>query len=315
MTAVRRWPVHPAPTPGEALSSWLRRIAVRYEVHIEDLVVDLGFWPGKAADLDTCPPERFAQELSTRTGVDAQRIRRMSLSGWSPWLLDRAEPDPGTFAKYTRQFSVLLPAEIRWPREIYPWMPWCPTRPAVRACPHCIATTAPPHPYELLWLLPLTLSCPIHGCLLEMWTKSASYFGGWERRPPTPRPVPATLLAMDTRTWQAMATGRAQLLSQQVAAGTWFRLMRTIIDELGAPLTECRTANRMIMWIWKHAGHSGRVGPLKWQPHEGYSIDSQLRTLEATATAIQLLESDALIGRGADTVFFRPATATDSGWP
>ncbi|WP_311215493.1 MULTISPECIES: hypothetical protein [unclassified Arthrobacter] len=120
---------------------------------------------------------------------------------------------------------------------------------------------------------------------------------------------------MDTRTWQAMATGRVQLLSQQVPAGIWFRLMRTIIDELGAPLTECRTANRMIMWIWKQAGHSGRVGPLKWQPHEGYSIDSQLRTLEATATAIQLLESDALTGRGTNAVFFRPATAPDNGWP
>ncbi|MCA4135308.1 hypothetical protein [Arthrobacter sp. M4] len=113
---------------------------------------------------------------------------------------------------------------------------------------------------------------------------------------------------MDTRTWQAMATGRVQLPGQQVHAGTWFRLMRTIIDELGTPLTECRTAGRMIMWVWKEAGYPGRLGPLKWQPHEGYSIDSQLRNLEATATAIQLLESNALIGRGPDSAFFRAAS-------
>lgn len=315
MTVVRRWPVHPAPIPGEALSSWLRRIADRYDVHLEDLVADLGFWPGRAADLDTCPPGRFAQELSSRTGVDTHRIRRMSLSGWSPWLLDQTEPDPGLFAKYTRQFAVLLPGETRWPREIYPWMPWCPTRPAVRACPHCIETTAPPHPYQLLWLLPLTLSCPSHGCLLETRTKSPNYFAGWEYRTPSPRPVPATVLAMDTRTWQAMATGRVQLLSQQVKAGTWFRLMRTIIDELNAPLTECRTANRMIMGIWDQAGHGGRVGPLKWQPHEGYTIDSQIRTLEATATAIQLLESDTVSGRGPDSAFFRGLQTRDGGEP
>lgn len=108
MSVARRWPVHPAPAPGEALSSWLRRIASRYGADLDDLVSDLGYWPGGAADLDMCPPDGFARELSGRTGVDVQHIQRMSLSGWSPWLIDQGEPGPDTFTTYTQQFSVLL---------------------------------------------------------------------------------------------------------------------------------------------------------------------------------------------------------------
>lgn len=83
MTAARRWPVHPPPEQGEALTSWLRRIASRYGADLDDLVSDLGFWPGVAGDLDTCPPDGFACELSERTGLDVEQIRRMSLSGWT----------------------------------------------------------------------------------------------------------------------------------------------------------------------------------------------------------------------------------------
>lgn len=307
MIVSRRWPVHPAPLPGEALSSWLRRIAVRYDANLDDLVSDLGHTLGESKDLDTCPPAGFARELARRTGVDVQRIRRMSLSGWAPWLIDQMEPDPEAFTTYTRQFSVLLPAGRRRPREITTWRAWLPSRPAFRACPQCIATSTPPYPYQLLWSLSLTLSCPVHGCLLEPRAKAASYFSDWERKPPTPRPTSATVLAMDSRTWHAMTMGSVDLPRRQVHAGIWFRLMRTIIDELGATVSECRTAGRMIMRIWREAGHPLRVGPRSWHTHEGYPLDVQLRTLEVTATTIHLLESKALTGQGPDAVFFLPS--------
>jgi hypothetical protein len=169
----------------------------------------------------------------------------MSLSGWAPWLIDQTEPDPAAFTTYTRQLSVLLPAGRRRPRELPAWRAWLPSRPAFRACPQCIATSTPPYPYQLLWLLSLTLSCPFHGCLLEPRAKAASYFSDWERKPPTPRPASATVLAMDSGTWHAMTTGSVDLPRRQVHAGTWFRLIRTIIDELGATRSECRTAGRV----------------------------------------------------------------------
>jgi hypothetical protein len=306
VTIARRWPVHPAPAPGEALSSWLRRIASRYGADLDDLVSDLGYWPGGAADLDTCQPEGFARELSGRTGVDVQHIHRMSLSGWSPWLIDQVEPGPDTFAAYTQQFSVLLGVGRRRGREIPNWLAWRPSRPTLRACPQCIVTANPPYCYQLLWLLPLTLSCPFHRCLLEMREKPVIYFADWERKPPIPKPARARVLEMDTRTWQAMATGCVDLQGRRIHAETWFRLIRTIIDELEATITECRTAARMITGIWKEAGHPARVGPLSWQPHESYALDIQLRALETTATAIHLLGNGAITGRGPDATFFLP---------
>ncbi|MEV1248687.1 TniQ family protein [Nonomuraea sp. NPDC050022] len=34
----RRWPLHPPPHPGEALSSWLQRLASRYELTVAQLL-------------------------------------------------------------------------------------------------------------------------------------------------------------------------------------------------------------------------------------------------------------------------------------
>lgn len=305
--------MHPAPLPGEALSSWLQRIADRYDANLDDLVSDLGHALGGTEDLDICPPAGFARELARRTGVDLHRIQRMSLGGWAPWLLDQLQPDPVAFTTYTRQLSVLLPAGRRRLREIPDWRAWLPSKHALRACPQCIATSEPPYPYQLLWLLSLTLSCPLHGCLLEPRTKAASYFSDWARKPPTPRPASSRVLVMDSRTWCAMTTGSVDLPRRQVHAGIWFRLIRTIIDELGATISECRTAGRMILRIWKETGYPHRAGPLRWHPHEDYPLDVQLRTLQATATAIQLLESKALTGKGPDAALFLPYAASIGG--
>jgi hypothetical protein len=306
VTAARRWPVHPPPEPSEALTSWLRRIASRYGADVDDLVSDMGFWPGVAGDLDTCPPAGFACELSERTGVDVEQIRRMSLSGWSPWLIDPIGPGPDTFTVYNQQFSVLLGVGRRRVREIPTWLPWRSTRPALRACPQCIAVAQPPYPYQLLWLLPLTLSCPFHKCLLEVRENPVSHLADWEHKPPIPKPASPAALRMDARTWQAMATGVADLPGRRIHAETWFRLLRTIIDELEATITECTTAARMITGIWKDAGYPARVGPLSWQPHESYPVDVQVRALQTAATAIHLLERGTLTGRGPDATFFLP---------
>ncbi|GIU58031.1 TniQ family protein [Arthrobacter sp. NicSoilC12] len=141
MTAARRWPIHPPPGPTEALTSWLRRIASRYEADLDDLVTDLGFRPSAAGDLDACPPDGFARALSERTGLEVKQIQKMSLNGWSPRLIDPNRPGPDTFPLYNQQFSVLLGVGRRRVREIPTWLPWRSTRPALRACPQCIAAS------------------------------------------------------------------------------------------------------------------------------------------------------------------------------
>jgi hypothetical protein len=60
----------------------------------------------------------------------------------------------------------------------------------------------------------------------------------------------------------------------------------------------------MIRRIWKETGFPLRAGPLSWRAHEDYPFDVQLRTLQATAAAIHLLESKALTGQGRDAELF-----------
>ncbi len=38
-----RWPVHPAPTPGQAASSWLSRLAAALHVDVDALFADVGY--------------------------------------------------------------------------------------------------------------------------------------------------------------------------------------------------------------------------------------------------------------------------------
>ncbi|MCT1464718.1 hypothetical protein [Corynebacterium sanguinis] len=55
----------------------------------------------------------------------------------------------------------------------------------------------------------------------------------WAR---TPDDHPVSV--MDERTWQALTIGYVDLPRRRVHAGIWFRLLRTIIDELGATRSE-----------------------------------------------------------------------------
>ena len=87
MKPAARWPLHPAPREGEALSSWLQRVAARYQMDLYDLLEhDLGH--GRVDDLDTAPPPALLTALSLRSGIELERLRCMSFAGWVPWLLD-----------------------------------------------------------------------------------------------------------------------------------------------------------------------------------------------------------------------------------
>ena len=55
MKPAPHWPLHPAPREGEALSSWLNRVALCYHMEVSELLEhDLGH--GQVDDLDTAPP-------------------------------------------------------------------------------------------------------------------------------------------------------------------------------------------------------------------------------------------------------------------
>lgn len=99
---ITRWPVHPRPIPGEALTSWLHRIADRYGITLDDLAFDIGHSLERDTDLDLAPPDGLIEQLAIRTGVSSDRIHPMSISGYTPWLLDDIEPGPDMFSTYLR---------------------------------------------------------------------------------------------------------------------------------------------------------------------------------------------------------------------
>jgi len=82
-----RWPLHPGPIDGEALSSWLVRIASVYEMTVGQLIEHgLGHDPELEPDLDRDPPPALLDTLAQRTGITRDRLRQMCLAGWTPWL-------------------------------------------------------------------------------------------------------------------------------------------------------------------------------------------------------------------------------------
>ena len=77
MKPAPRWPLHPAPREGEALSSWLNRVALCYHMEVSELLEhDLGH--GLVDDLDAAPPLALLAMLSQRSGIELDRLRCMS---------------------------------------------------------------------------------------------------------------------------------------------------------------------------------------------------------------------------------------------
>lgn len=120
---------------------------------------------------------------------------------------------------------------------------------------------------------------------------------------------------MDGRTWQALTTGGVDLPRRHIHAGIWFRLLRTLIDELSATLKE--SGQRLTRQVWDHAGHPFRAGQLVWYPYEELPLEVQLDTLEAAATAMRLLEDGVVTGRGREAALFlsEPDASIDPGKP
>lgn len=302
-----RWPLHPPPVEGEALTSWLSRLAEIYGMSVEELIRhNLG---NPHADplgcrldaLDWNPPEEMLSALGTHTGVPFGRLRQMTVAGWVPWLLDTLDPKTtpeSAFDTYVRQNSVLLAPKERSHRQVSGWRAWLPTDPKrvpmCRACPTCVSTaTAGGFGFTLIAQLPLTLTCPQHNCRLAPAIGGLGSFAGWEKHDTRAIPVPAPVSTMDTRTHEGLRTGTVTLPRRSVHVGMWFRLLRTLIDELSISVSALRVrSKRSVQRVWEVVGHplrAGIVGP--WRPYEALPWNRQQVMLEGAAIALHLIEA------------------------
>ncbi|EKZ5999866.1 TniQ family protein [Klebsiella pneumoniae] len=309
MKPASRWPLHPAPKEGEALSSWLNRVAVCYQMDMLDLLEhDLGH--SQVDDLDIAPPSLLLTALSQRSGIELDRLRCMSFAGWVPWLLDSLDDRlPAALETYAFQLSILLPKRNRKTRSVASWRAWLPSQPIRRACPICLNDPAN-QAVLLAWKLPLMLSCPMHGCWLESYWGVPGRFLGWESADAAPRTANDAIAAMDRRTWQALTQGYVELPRRRIHAGLWFRLLRTLLDELNTPLSHCGVCAGSVRYVWERCGHPLRAGQSLWRPYEILDPAVQLQMLEVAATAIELIESKVVSPHGELAALFSLETQT-----
>ncbi|MBW4818101.1 TniQ family protein [Rhodococcus qingshengii] len=326
---VQRWPLHPQPQTGEALTSWLRRIGNLYGIsNIVQLVSEL-HPDGAGSDLDRDIPDAAARMLAARSTVALDQLQQMSLSGWVPWLLDSTDPEECDFDTYVHQLSVLIPPQLskgdrprRAPTEPG-WLPWVTDTPNDRVCPVCIGAGDADTVIgvKLIWQLSLVASCPEHRCRLEpchvvpgqivFWDRSVCALGKDLR----PTPVHSTVTALDHRTTAALAEGSVLLPRARVHAGLWFRMLRTLIDEICIPLSKAGTYARDLRLIWECA--DDRPPRALTRPFEYLNRADQSRILAGAAAAITLIEDGTITAAGThgDLLSPYPADAVFAGIP
>ncbi|WP_230594206.1 TniQ family protein [Rhodococcoides fascians] len=312
------WPLRPQPLPGETLMSWLARTSALYSlINTADLLDGLGF-ESPGVDLDRHTPEPVLSALAQRSTCTAERLREMTLAGCTPWLLDSTDPTECDFDTYVHQFSVLLPAGLAMAdrrRRAPPagtWLPWVSTL-TTRACPLCIDTldTHADIAVMMAQQYPMLTSCTKHLCRLEFCSVVPGRLVFWERTPAgsddhaSPIPVPAVVAEIDRRSVTALTCGSVELGAGRVHAAVWFRLLRTVVDEVSTPLVRTGWWAKPLSAIWKSTGHS-RPLRTSWVPFEQLRWDEQAKVLFAAATAIIAVENDEMAASGADACLLRP---------
>lgn len=306
------WPLHPVPGQGEALTSWLQRLATIYGMEIDQLLRHNLTPPGapmpkNMRSLDLEASSDLITTLAERTGVPEKRVHLMTVAGWVPWLLDSLQPEetPGsTYETYVRQDSALFTFKERPHREVLDWRAWLPLnskdRPVSRVCRACVEnTTDNALAQPLIAELPITLTCPLHGCRLAP-AFGPYVFVGWENSNANERPALGQITIQDARTEEALTTGKVTLPRRTIHVGVWFRLLRTIIEEISTPLSKLRVQpRRMIEHIWREAGHPVRAGIIgAARTYESLPWPQQEMHLEAAAIAMHLVEGGVIEAHG-----------------
>jgi TniQ len=309
VSPVRRWPLHPPPGPVESLSSWLGRLATLHGLSVKDLLThNLDLVDARAAlwDPDYDPPAGMLAALAERTGVDLAQLKPMALAGWVPWLFDtlpaRGMDEQALFDTYVRANSVLLaPGEAsvhlvdRWKSWAGPWLP-IPKGWLLRVCPACAAD--PDQGTALVWKLPLMVGCVEHGCWLEN-VQDVELSLALDGHPLAPRPVDEPLSTLDRYTHHALTTGRADLPGRSVHAGVWFRLLRSLLDEVSLAVTTLRAHGRTTLeQVWEATGRPECGGLTIWKPYEQLDWDVQEAMLHAAAVALHLAAERQITARG-----------------
>jgi hypothetical protein len=142
------------------------------------------------------------------------------------------------------------------------------------------------------------LGCGEHGCYLEK-SQEVTLHMLTHKQPMPPRPLPGPLATLEHYTHTALATGRVALPGRPVHAAIWFRLLRSLLDEVSLALTTRRTeARTTLRRIWDATGLPERGGLNVWQTYEHMDEPLQETMLLAAATALDLAAAGEITAHG-----------------
>lgn len=157
----------------------------------------------------------------------------------------------------------------------------------------------------LVWQLPLMTSCAEHGCRLEDRMAVELARLGLEQLPVTA--VPEPVAALDRYTHQALTIGLVELPGRTVHAGVWFRLLRSLLNELTLPGSALNRSGKATMSaVWQAAEQPERAGLSTWRPYEHLPWNTQETLLRAAATVLQLAAGNRILLSGAHATALAP---------
>jgi hypothetical protein len=136
----------------------------------------------------------------------------------------------------------------------------------------------------------------------------------WGRTEARIDPVPPEVRILDRRSGQALAEGAVDLPRRRVQVGVWFRLLRSLLDELSSPLRYLRRQREPILDLWESLALPPRGGVGKWKPFESYGDAEQETLLRAAARALALIEAGEMEAPGEAADLFR-CEPLGEDWP
>jgi hypothetical protein len=114
-----------------------------------------------------------------------------------------------------------------------------------------------------------------------------------------PAPVCEHVASLDRYIHEGLTIGRVSLPGRSVHVGVWFRLLRTLLDEVSIAPSRVGVRSRAALErIWQATGRPVRAGLSVWRPYELLDWPTQEAMLEAAAAALRLVETGVITARG-----------------
>jgi hypothetical protein len=306
-----QWPITVDPIAGEALSSWMIRLAARFFMSLAELQRHaLALSPLSAAALDFDPPEELLEKLSLCTGVSRVRIASMTMRGTLPSLFAYPSDDPTSYRHYVGEYAVLISRGRRKLPHIDGWRPWYTFNRVGKTfgCLGCYQQDETPF-FRLHWRHAAIVTCPRHKRFLQVipYRPSKDFYAERKLKPDfTMEFLETEHYKMDNLSLSAFAGEQISLSGcGPVSPDTWFKLLATLTSELTTGSLSAGKEEAVLKEIARVTEGDIPKGPFMSPLERKYHID-QRQNLQLVSRAIYMIWKGMIAPRGQQAHWFVP---------